>query len=336
MKRNGTNGGVTGLLFLIGLFICVAFTGCEKGDELDEDEIVYDYVFQLEGITPENYPMTDASTVAAPMQMLIACKLLGWRYTWGQSMDGTYTIFPHWEDIPEGYNYWERIKTSKTHDAILNLIDRDVDFIISARTMSEDEKSHAVEKGVTLIETPIALDAFIFIVNRSNTVKSLTTKEIQDIYTGKITNWSNVGGFNSTIMPYVRNANSGSQELMESLVMKDLKIKEWPEEPQLELGSMMLVFSTVMNDAKSLCYTLFYYNAQMIHENIAKTIAVDGVSPDKKSIGERRYPHIAELYAVIRSDLDKSSMAYKLYELMQTEEAKHLITESGYVPIMNN
>jgi phosphate transport system substrate-binding protein len=70
----------------------------------------------------------------------------------------------------------------------------------------------------------------------------------------------------------------------------------------------------------------------MIKENIAKTIAVDGISPDKKSIKGRRYPYIAEVYAVIRNDLDKSSMAYKLYELLQTNAGKQVIDESGYVP----
>jgi phosphate transport system substrate-binding protein len=149
----------------------------------------------------------------------------------------------------------------------------------------------------------------------------------------KIINWRDVGGSAGLIKPYIRNTNSGSQELMETLVMKDLEMKEWPQEPTMVLGSMSMVFTTVMDDINSICYTLYYYNEQMMKENIAKTIAVDGIAPNKKSIKERRYSYIAELYVVIRSDLDKSSMAYKLYELLQTEDAKHLISESGYIPL---
>ena len=118
--------------------------------------------FKIDGITPENYPAVDASTATAPLQTPIACKLLGMRYDWALAMDGTFTIYPWWEDIPAGFNYFERIKTSKTHDAILNLIDKKVDFILSARKMSEDEKQHAEEEGVTLIETPIAFGCFHF------------------------------------------------------------------------------------------------------------------------------------------------------------------------------
>ena len=310
-------------LFLVIGLLSVSFAGCKKDDT--------DAAFRLEGITPENYPKVDASTAAAPLQTLIACKLLGWRYDWGRAMDGTYTIYPRWEDIPAGFDYWERVKTSKTHDAILNIIDKKVDFILSVRTMSDDEKKHAEEEGVTLIETPIALDAFIFIVNRENSVKALTTKQIQDIYTGKLTNWSEVGGRNNPINPFVRNANSGSQELMETLVMKDIDMKDWPQDPHYVLGGMDLVFRTVMDDENSICFSLFYYYEQMMKENIAKTVAVDGASPNKNTIKNKRYPYVTEVLAVIRSDLDKSSMAYQLYELLTSNVAKRVIEESGYV-----
>jgi phosphate transport system substrate-binding protein len=310
------------LFFLSMGLILIIFSACK------EDE--YDLPFKIDGLTTANYPNVDASTAAAPLQTLLACKLLGFRYDWGQSYDGTYTINPNWEDIPTDFNYWERIKTSKTHDAIVNIIDGNADFILSVRKMSEDEKAHAEENGVTLIETPIALDAFIFIVNRENTIKSLTINQIQNIYTGELTNWKEVGGKNAQINPYLRNPNSGSQELMESMVMKGLKMKDWPKENLLD--GMMLVFTTVMTDVNSICFSLYYYNEQMVKENIAKAIAVDNVMPDKNTIKNRSYPFTSEVYAVIRSDLDKTSMAYKLYELLLSEAAKKVISESGYVP----
>ena len=330
--RKVTNDVLAGLLSLSGL-LSVVFVSCEKGadDFLEEPPVNLDYEFHIEGITPDNYPNVDASTTAAPLQTLIACKLLGINYSWaGSTIDETYSIDPQRNEIPDGFDFYERIKTSKTHDAILNIIDKKADFIFSARKMSDDEKKHAVEMGVTLIETPIALDAFIFIVNPANPIRNLTTKQIQDIYTGKITNWKNVGGFKRNIEPLVRNQYSGSQELMETLVMKDLQMKKWPV--SFIMTGMMFAIRSVSDNPTRICYSLFYYNEQMIQESLVKTIAVDGVYPTKKTIKERQYPYVAELYAVIRSDLDKSSMAYKLYELLQTENAKFLITEGGYIP----
>jgi phosphate transport system substrate-binding protein len=184
----------------------------------------------------------------------------------------------------------------------MNLINNETDIILSARKMSPDEKAHADDMGVTLIETPIALDAFIFIVNPNNPITSLTIEEIQNIYTGKITNWNEVGGNNAQINPYVRNANSGSQELMESLVMKDLGMSSYFEVyddlTEYVIRNMTGAFIAVSNDMNpnAICYSIHY------------------------------------VYAVIRSDLEPSSMAYKLFEYLQTESGKDVIRESGYIP----
>jgi phosphate transport system substrate-binding protein len=66
--------------------------------------------------------------------------------------------------------------------------------------------------------------------------------------------------------------------------------------------------------------------------NAVKTIAVNGILPNQETISNRQYPFVAEVYAIIRSDLDKNSMAYKLYELLQTVAGKNVIAESGYIP----
>lgn len=285
----------------------------------------------LEGITLDNYPKVDGSTSLEPLQTLIACKLLGGRYEWRQNLftDNTWALQPDFNDIPREF-FLERVKTSQTHNSIVNLIDKKADLTLSARKMSEEEKTHAVSKGVTLIETPIALDALVFLLNPANPVKSLTTKQLQDIYTGKITNWKEVGGKDAKINPYIRNQNSGSQELMESLLMKGVWRPEWPQEI---ISSMMQAFSTIRYDENGICFTVYYYKESIVRDNErVKSMSIDGIYPDKKSISSKSFPFTAEVYAMIRSDLDRNSMAYKLYELLQTPAGKGVIRESGYVP----
>jgi len=311
------------LRFVSFALLSLAFCACK--------EETTDTPFVIEGITTETYPKVDGSTSTEPLQTIIACKLLGGSYYWRQHLEsnGTWGLQPNYEDIPYSF-FAERIKTSQTHNSFINLIDKNADFILSARKMSDDEKAYADNAGVSLIETPIALDAFIFIVNPGNLVKSLTTKQVQDIYMGNITNWKEVGGSDATINPYVRNANSGSQELMESLVMKGLVMPAWPEEM---LSGMMLAFTTIRSDVNGLCYTVYYYKELIVRDNeLVKSIAVDGIYPDKNTIKKRSYPFTAEVYAAIRTDLDKASMAYKLYELLQTKAGKNVISESGYFP----
>ena len=107
-------------------------------------------------------------------------KLLGVRYEWFDFLGmGEWRLSPRREDIPEQYQGSFSIDTSNTHEALVNLIDGNADIILTHRTLSSDEKAHADEAGVTLMETPIASDAFVFIVNKNNPVKSLTVEQIQ-------------------------------------------------------------------------------------------------------------------------------------------------------------
>ena len=242
-------------LFKVAL-ICLVLVSCEQ--ESDDSNIP----LVIEGITMDNYPKMDGSTSTEPLIRLIACKLLGYNYRWEQAlhMNGLWYLST---DMPSEF-ILERLKSSQTHNSIINLIDKDADLILSARKMSPDEKEYADNAGISLIETPVALDAFIFVANIDNSVESLTSQQVKDIYTGKIKNWKEVGGKDKMIKPYIRNANSGSQELMESLVMQGLEIADLPVDYEPELPSMSLVFYTLRNDVDALGYTVYYYKEQNI------------------------------------------------------------------------
>jgi len=287
--------------------------------------------FEIEGLTFENFPIIDGSTSTDPLVRIIASKLLGYNYEWQQLLvaDGSWFLGT---DLPYEFVV-QHLKSSQTHQSFINLIDNEVDMIFSARSMSDDEKSHAAEAGVNLIETPIALDALIFIAHPDNPINSLTHKQLQDIYIGKVKNWKDVGGSEAPITPYVRNKNSGSQELMEALVLTEPLSDDFPEDFTM-IGGMMLLLSHVQSDVNGLGYTVHYYKENIVRDLVSlKTIAVNGVYPDKRTIANRSFPYTSEVYVIIRSDLDKSSMAYKIRNLLLTKAGKKVIEESGYVPI---
>ena len=91
---------------------------------------------------------------------------------------------------------------------------------------SEDEINYAKEKNVELQYDKVVNEGFVFFVNAKNPVDSLTLEQIQKIYSGEITNWSEVGGNDEKILAYQRPENSGSQTGMLSLVMKGIKMKK--------------------------------------------------------------------------------------------------------------
>jgi phosphate transport system substrate-binding protein len=242
-----------------------------------------------------------------------------------------WTVRPvNWEERYTDF-FTNRLKTSQTHGAFMNLIDGNVDIILTHRTLSPDEKRHADEVGVTLLETPVAMDAFVFVVNKDNPVKSLTVEQVQKIYTGEITRWAQVGGSDEEMKVYTRPRNSGSEEVMRELVMKDLEMADFPESA---IGQMVWVFKEVMDYPAGICYTFNNYKELIARktDEVVPKIAVNGIFPDENTVRNRTYPFISEVHVAIRSDVGPHSMAYKLYEWLQTSAAEPLYTESGFVP----
>jgi len=306
---------VTFLVFC-AMIIC---TSCEKEDPI---------FVGIEGISMENYPRVDGSTSTDPLNKIIAAKLFGLKYEW---RDGIVNL----KTYPA--NLMDKLQCSQTNGAILNLIDNETDLIIVARKMSADERQYANDAGVSLIETPIALDALDFIINSQNRVNSLSVEQIQNIYLGNITNWNEVSGANEAIKPFIRNANSGSQEMMNEIVMNNTGMPYWTVSlaDELTLLSMFIVYQELRLNKNGICFTPHYYKEYIVlgsDKNSIKTLAVNGIAPNKKSIRDRTYPFVANVYVSIRSDLDRNSMTYKLYEWLQSESGKRVIEESGYVP----
>jgi phosphate transport system substrate-binding protein len=321
------------LITFLALSVILVYTACkEENVDLGFDNLSSSPI--IAGLTVDNYPKVDGSTSTEPLNMIIACKLFGIGYGWAPDYWNLRRIEPNL-DKDDTDKFSSLIRSSQTHQSFINLINKEVDLVLSARKLSSTEKASAVAAGVNLIETPIALDAFVFIVNPNNPIESLTTQQIQDIYTGKITNWGELGwgkDYALPITPYVRNADSGSQELMETLVMKDLDMAEFlVNDNELIVFNMTGAVDRVFQENNAICYTVYYFKEYMVTGIDVKSVAINGIYPDKESIGNNSYPYVAEVYAVIRSDLDKSSMAYKLYEWLQTTAGKQAISESGYV-----
>jgi phosphate transport system substrate-binding protein len=315
-------------------FVVSVFISCEK---INTDSPY------IEGLSIENYPIIDGSTSTMPLNRVIACELMGLNYQWQEhknsSSGSTWGIEPEINSSLKR-KFDKLVLSSQTHNSFINLIDNKVNIALAARRMSPDEKEYASSAGVSLIETPIALDALICIVNPFNPVEGLTTENIQDIYTGKKMNWTDFGIVifpgnpeYSVIHPYIRNPNSGSQELMDLLIMKDLEYIDLPIYKENLIFTMAGLIDAIAGNPLAIGYTVYYYNEFIIRPDntFLKTIAIDGVKPTEQTITNRSYPYTTEVYAVIRSDTDQTSMTYKVYEWLQTATGKQTISNSGYI-----
>ena len=265
--------------------------------------------------TAENFPKIDASLATQPLTDAIFENFTG-------------------EESAEG-----KIDYSNTHPGYVKLINDEVDLIVVTEP-SEEELALAKEKGVELEVIPVVKEGFVFYVNGKNPVDSLTTDQIQKIYTGEITNWKQVGGEDEEITAFQRPVNSGSQTGMLSLVMKGLKLMEAPKENLIEtMESIINLVSSYDNGKNSIGYSYYYYATTMfqtIDETVAsniKLLGIDGVKPNNKTIKDSSYPFTTAYYIVINKNDDENSAARILANQLLSERGQKVAEDAGYVPV---
>ena len=195
------------------------------------------------------------------------------------------------------------------------IVDGTTDILFCAAP-SEEQKQYALENGVELVDVPIGLEAFVFFVNVNNPVDNLSTEQIRDIYAGKYTNWSQVGGANRIINPVTRVAGSGSQSAMD-VFMGEQKIAR--KSPLAITGA-------------SIGYSFRYYMDGIVGNDAVKMLSLNGVYPDAQNIRNGSYPIIAKFYAIYRADNENENIPV-LIDWILSEEGQQIIEESGYVRI---
>lgn len=235
----------------------------------------------------------------------------------------------------EKLNQSEYVKHSTTHNAYINLIDKDVDKrIIFVTPPSVEELAYAEEKDVELDLRPIARDAFVFITHIDNPIDSLTVEQIQKIYSGEITNWKDLGGNDSDIFAYQREPNSGSQTAMENLVMQGVEMVE-PITTKTRaiygMGSLVDAVAEYQNGPSSIGYTYNYYINNLYKSDLIKTIKINGISPSSENLISSIYPFTTAYYGVIRKDSPEESYERKLLDFLETKLGQDLIAMAGYV-----
>lgn len=260
----------------------------------------------------DNLPSLDGATALYPVYAAFA-----------RSVYPEKDYDPYREDMSE-------VLASKTNYAFNNLINGKVDIIFTAGP-SQRQLIQAENRGVELKLTPIGKEAFVFFVNARNPVESLTIEQIQGIYSGKITNWSEVGGNNEPIRAFQRPDDSGSQTALENL-MGDIPLMEAPSEDVVGgMGGIINQTANYRNHKNAIGYSFRYYSTEMVKEGEIRHLKIEGVFPDKDTIRNGQYPIAAEFYAITAGTENPHVEA--LIEWILSEQGQYIIEETGYVPL---
>lgn len=239
-------------------------------------------------------------------------------------------VYPQKEYDPYMFEQQEVI-CSTTPSAYQSLIEkqRDVIFVLGP---SQEQVAAAATAGETMMLTPIGKEAFVFFVNVDNPIVSLTTQQVKDIYSGKITNWKEVGGLDEEIKAFQRPEGSGSQTALERF-MNGTEIME-PLQTNLaqSMGGIIMQTAEYENRKNAIGYSFRFYTSSMVDSEKIRLLKIDDVYPDKETIRSGSYPLIDEFYAIRLASNDKRETA-QLIDWILSTQGQQLIEASGYVGI---
>ncbi len=271
----------------------------------DEDSKIVkleDASLQLEG----DLPIIDGATAAFPVYSAFV-----------------HAVYPETTELYDGV-----FEYNNTVGGYKMLAEKKTDVFIGAYP-SKEQIAYAEKMGTTYAYTQIGYEAFVFFVHKDNPIDSLTSQQIKDIYSGKITNWKEVGGEDKPIEAFQRDKNSGSQSMMLRFMgdtaMIDPEIKEVQG-----MGAIIEEVADYRNLSGSIGFSFRFYIEGMIKNPDIKMIAVDGVAPTVDNIRSGAYPIVTPVYAVTYEGNDNPNVRL-LLDWILSKEGQYIIEQSGYV-----
>ncbi|MGC8856584.1 MAG: phosphate ABC transporter substrate-binding protein [Anaerolineae bacterium] len=217
---------------------------------------------------------------------------------------------------------------------ITALINGTVDIANASRQIKPEELDEAKAKGVEPVEFVVARDAIAVIVNPSNPVSQLTLQQISDIYSGKITNWAEVGGEDRPIVRLSRETNSGTHVYFLETVLRlgDKKNKTLFSMDTLLLPSSEGIIAEVRQNPNAIGYDgLGYVPPDLKVIAIARAPGEPYVLPSIKTVNDKTYPVARDLYMYTNGQPTGAIKAY--LDWILSEEAQKIVAKLGFVPI---
>lgn len=189
------------------------------------------------------------------------------------------------------------------------------DIGLSSRSLKEEEKADG------LTETVLAYDGIAIIVNPENPVSDLSLEDIAAIYTGEITNWSEVGGNDAEIVLIGREAGSGTRDGFESITGTSEACQY-----RQELTSTGDVITTVSSNSDAIGYA----SLASVKDSV-KALSVGGIIPGEDTVKDGSYVVQRPFVLVTKTDVSLSDAAQKFCDFATSDEAVELISKAGVV-----
>jgi phosphate transport system substrate-binding protein len=212
---------------------------------------------------------------------------------------------------------------------IAALINGTTDICQASRPMSDKEKADLKSKrNAATREIPMALDGLALFVNGKNPIKELTIPQLKDIYTGKITNWKEVGGQDARIILYGRENNSGTYSYFKEHVLKN---EDFTPRTQTLPGTAAII-NAVSKDPKGIGYGGIAYAKGVRFVNIKKDAQSPAYEPSMENVEKGIYPISRYLFWYTAGVSSKPAVE-KMIKWAVSAEGQAIVKNVGYYPL---
>jgi phosphate transport system substrate-binding protein len=203
------------------------------------------------------------------------------------------------------------------------IIDGTAQIGMSSRRARATEMSAAAAKGVALKPIIVAHDGMAVVVNVANPLAKLTLRQVEQIFTGDVKDWSAVGGKPGKISIYTRNTASGTYSDWKDLAMKK---RDYASSSQKMAGNEQIAAEVAKNPNG-----IGYVGLAYVHAEGIKVVPIDGVLPSKETIVTKKYAYARPTFYYTNGE--PSGEAAKFVEFTLSEAGQQIAEKIGFVPI---
>ncbi|MDR0724253.1 MAG: PstS family phosphate ABC transporter substrate-binding protein [Endomicrobium sp.] len=215
-----------------------------------------------------------------------------------------------------------------------SLINKTCDIAMSSREIEEKESVLAEQNNVNPIGFKVGLDGLVVIVNKNNPVNNLTLAQLKDIFTAKITNWEEIGGYDKKIVILSRESNSGTHMFFKERVIRNNDINSSDEFSihSLMMSSSQAVYDEVLQNPNALGYVGMGFVDDKIK---VLSVAIDEknryVTPTIDTIIDGSYPISRPLY--LYTNAKPEGMIEMFIEYALSDDGQKIVVDTDFVPV---
>lgn len=235
------------------------------------------------------------------------------------TVSGSTSVGPTIEVLAEEYEKNNDVKIEVqqvgSSSGIRNTVDGTSDLGMSSRDLKDEEAAN-------LDETQIAIDGIAVVTNTENKVKDLTMNQVKDIFTGKITNWKEVGGDDAQIVVVSREEGSGTRDGFQEIV--GFESGDLTKDAQICDGSGN-VKSTVEGNKNTIAYISFGYLDDTLND-----VKIGGVEANDDNVVAGTYA-ISRPFLIVNKKDSLSEEAKAFVDFIMSEEGQDIVSKEGFI-----